>query len=180
MSPVEGTTRDVVTVSLQLGGLPVILSDTAGLRSGSTDPIERMGMIRSAAEAAKAHVQLWVYDAAESVPLVLDVAAVVAEGLGEDESSQVAAVYAESGAETENRHTPLQLLLLNKIDLVDNSQEEVVASAVPMNQQWRISCSTSAGIAPFLDALGRRVRELYGKTRHRRCPVHSLLAPACV
>ena len=40
VSPSAGTTRDVVQVTLELGGLPVLLSDTAGLRRDSDDPIE--------------------------------------------------------------------------------------------------------------------------------------------
>ena len=40
VSDVAGTTRDVVQVTLQLGGLPVLLSDTAGLREHTNDPIE--------------------------------------------------------------------------------------------------------------------------------------------
>ena len=47
MSPVAGTTRDVVKVVLQLGGLPVELSDTAGLREQTDDPIEVLGMQRA-------------------------------------------------------------------------------------------------------------------------------------
>jgi len=38
-----------------------------------------------------------------------------------------------------------------------------LASAVPAERQWRVSCSTGDGIAPFLDALGKRVKELYGE-----------------
>jgi tRNA modification GTPase len=188
VSPIEGTTRDVVTVSLQLGGLPVILSDTAGLRSGSTDPIERLGMVRSAAEAAKAQIQLWVYDAAAEVPPVLDAAAAVAEaaehatggeGGGLDSgdlsgdvsrdvsmsglaSGAAAAAYADAVASAGGASPPLQLLLLNKIDLVGGDGAAELVSAVPAEQQWRVSCSTGEGIAPFLDDLGKRVRRLYG------------------
>ena len=54
-----GTTRDVVKVVLQLGGLPVELSDTAGLREQTDDPIEVLGMQRALEAAERAHVQLW-------------------------------------------------------------------------------------------------------------------------
>ena len=63
VSPVAGTTRDVVKVVLQLGGLPVELSDTAGLREQTDDPIEVLGMQRALEAAERAHVQLWVCDA---------------------------------------------------------------------------------------------------------------------
>ena len=47
VSPQAGTTRDVVEVSLNLGGYQVHVSDTAGLRSDSSDPIEIQGITRA-------------------------------------------------------------------------------------------------------------------------------------
>ncbi|XP_075467217.1 5-taurinomethyluridine-[tRNA] synthase subunit GTPB3, mitochondrial isoform X1 [Ascaphus truei] len=46
VSPIAGTTRDVVETALNIGGYPVILSDTAGLRD-SEDAIEQEGMRRA-------------------------------------------------------------------------------------------------------------------------------------
>lgn len=46
MSPVAGTTRDVVEVALNVGGYPLVLSDTAGLRD-ATDPVEQEGVSRA-------------------------------------------------------------------------------------------------------------------------------------
>lgn len=60
VSPIPGTTRDVIEVMLDLGGIPVILTDTAGLRSGSTDPIELLGMERAQAELRGADLTIWV------------------------------------------------------------------------------------------------------------------------
>jgi tRNA modification GTPase len=48
-----GTTRDIIEVHLNLGGVPVILADTAGLRE-SYDPIEAEGVARARARAAAA------------------------------------------------------------------------------------------------------------------------------
>lgn len=50
-------------MTLELGGLSVLLSDTAGLREDCSDLIEREGMLRAASEARRAQLQLWVYDA---------------------------------------------------------------------------------------------------------------------
>ena len=46
VSPIPGTTRDVVTTRIALGGWPVELIDTAGLHSGG-DTLEREGMARA-------------------------------------------------------------------------------------------------------------------------------------
>ncbi len=61
-----GTTRDVVEVHLSLGGFPVTLADTAGLREAENeeiDPVEREGMRRSRERAAVADLVLAVLDA---------------------------------------------------------------------------------------------------------------------
>ena len=42
-----GTTRDVLSVSLDIGGYPVILSDTAGIREEGVDEVERIGVERA-------------------------------------------------------------------------------------------------------------------------------------
>jgi tRNA modification GTPase len=55
-----GTTRDVIEVSIVLGGIPVVLSDTAGLRLRSDDEIENIGMERARAELAAADLIIWV------------------------------------------------------------------------------------------------------------------------
>jgi tRNA modification GTPase len=54
-----GTTRDVLDAALDLGGLPVTLSDTAGQRD-SADPIEAEGARRAKARAAEADVVWWL------------------------------------------------------------------------------------------------------------------------
>jgi len=54
-----GTTRDLLEVHLDIGGLRVTLIDTAGLRE-STDPIEQMGMSRARARAKNADLVLWL------------------------------------------------------------------------------------------------------------------------
>jgi len=62
VSPVAGTTRDVVEVRLNLGGVPVILKDTAGLRGNATDPVEAEGISRALAAYHKAVVRVVVLD----------------------------------------------------------------------------------------------------------------------
>ncbi len=56
-----GTTRDVIDVHLDLGGWPVILTDTAGLRDAD-DEIESEGVRRARARAAEADVKLILFD----------------------------------------------------------------------------------------------------------------------
>ncbi len=59
VSPIAGTTRDVIEVHCDLGGLPVIIVDTAGLRE-SADLIEQEGVSRARARAQDADLVLWL------------------------------------------------------------------------------------------------------------------------
>jgi tRNA modification GTPase len=61
VSEIPGTTRDVIEVRLDLGGYPVILADTAGLRD-SNDSIEQEGVRRTRARAEAADLRLLVLD----------------------------------------------------------------------------------------------------------------------
>lgn len=57
VTAIPGTTRDVLEVHLDLGGVPVTLLDTAGLRD-SDDPVEQEGIRRARARAADADLVL--------------------------------------------------------------------------------------------------------------------------
>ena len=59
VTPIPGTTRDHIEVPLALGGLPIVLTDTAGLRA-TDDPVERIGVARSHDLVAAAGVLLWL------------------------------------------------------------------------------------------------------------------------
>lgn len=61
VSPIAGTTRDVLREHLTLAGLPVTVLDTAGLRE-TDDPVERIGIARARAAIADAEVLLWLVE----------------------------------------------------------------------------------------------------------------------
>ena len=72
VSPYAGTTRDVIEVHLDLGGYPVTLLDTAGIRE-SDDPVEQEGVRRAQARADAADLVLWVIDASDRASSTPDV-----------------------------------------------------------------------------------------------------------
>lgn len=47
ISPIPGTTRDILSLTLDIGGLPIVLSDTAGIRTTTDDAIEKIGVERA-------------------------------------------------------------------------------------------------------------------------------------
>ena len=61
VSPIPGTTRDVIEIHLDLEGFPVTVLDTAGIRE-SSDPVEREGVRRAQERARAADLVLWVVE----------------------------------------------------------------------------------------------------------------------
>jgi len=62
VSEEAGTTRDVLEVRLDLDGLPVIVTDTAGIRE-TDGAVEKEGVRRALAHAREADLVLWLSDA---------------------------------------------------------------------------------------------------------------------
>ena len=59
VTDVPGTTRDYLELPLSLGGVPVVLTDTAGLRD-SHDPVEAIGVARATALVESADILVWL------------------------------------------------------------------------------------------------------------------------
>ncbi|XP_066839920.1 tRNA modification GTPase GTPBP3, mitochondrial isoform X2 [Anser cygnoides] len=143
VSPVAGTTRDVVEVSLNVTGYPVVLSDTAGLRD-ATDPVEREGVSRARDRLQRADLVL----------AVLDATAVPAEpaGLGAAVGSLVPPA------------APC-ILVLNKADLLGGDTGALRAACArgpPVPPATLLSCKTGDGIDRLLELLGQQLAQLCG------------------
>ncbi len=65
VTPIAGTTRDKVTETIQIEGIPLNIIDTAGIRAidDGIDVVERIGIERTWAEVGKADVILHLLDA---------------------------------------------------------------------------------------------------------------------
>jgi tRNA modification GTPase len=72
VTPIAGTTRDVIEASLVLGGRKVLIADTAGLRD-TDDIIEAEGVARARKWAEGADLILLLVPAGEALPDVGDV-----------------------------------------------------------------------------------------------------------
>lgn len=91
VTPLPGTTRDVVESTLVVGGIPVQVLDTAGIRE-TEDAVEKIGVMRSQKAADSADLVLFTIDASE--------------GWTQEDTEIYALV----------NHRPL-ILVINKIDL---------------------------------------------------------------
>ena len=62
VTPIPGTTRDKVSQTIQIEGVPLHITDTAGLRDDTADEVERIGVSRSWDAIAEADVVLFLHD----------------------------------------------------------------------------------------------------------------------
>lgn len=60
VSDIAGTTRDLIEIPVAFEGIPFLLTDTAGLRDGSSDSIEAIGIERAGKAIADADIVLWL------------------------------------------------------------------------------------------------------------------------
>jgi tRNA modification GTPase len=67
VTPVPGTTRDTLEEVVNVRGVPLVLTDTAGLRDvpDAADPVERMGIDRTRRALSEADLALMVFDGSE-------------------------------------------------------------------------------------------------------------------
>ncbi|CAN5492930.1 tRNA uridine-5-carboxymethylaminomethyl(34) synthesis GTPase MnmE [soil metagenome] len=74
VSPTPGTTRDTIDVTLDLAGMPVTITDTAGLHDSAENAIEVEGMARTYRALAQADIVLWIQERNDfsAPPLALD------------------------------------------------------------------------------------------------------------
>ncbi|CAF0948059.1 unnamed protein product [Adineta ricciae] len=141
VSPIAGTTRDIIESTLDIGGYPVILSDTAGLRL-TNDPVEHEGVTRA-------------FDRAHSCDLlivVIDVSALSSnENLSDQIDQHVSNLFAMKSSSLDS---VTKLVLLNKIDLVNEKlQIKSNKNIIP------ISCTSGRNIDEFLIKLTEKIAE---------------------
>ncbi|NXM75201.1 GTPB3 GTPase, partial [Serilophus lunatus] len=144
VSPVAGTTRDVVEVALNIGGYPLVLSDTAGLRD-TTDPVEREGVARARDRLCQADLVLAVLDATAVPP-------------------EPAGLGAALGTLLPPPSTPC-VLVLNKADLLRGGGgplRDTCAQGPPLPPTALLSCKTGEGLDLLLELLVRELAQLCG------------------
>jgi len=127
---VAGTTRDAITESLGVDGVPILITDTAGLRA-SVDPVEAIGVDRTRREAADSDLVVVVIDGSQ--PLA-----------DEDQTALL-----EAAAHS-------HVVALNKSDLDTFSAARIqdeAAAFVKTSAIVSVSAKTGAGLESFRSAL---------------------------
>jgi tRNA modification GTPase len=140
VTPIAGTTRDVVQQTIQIEGVPLHVVDTAGLREGTdVDEVERIGIERAWGQIARADAVLFLHD------------------LTRAHDAAYAAADAAIAAQLQRDMPPgvPVLQVWNKTDQVDAA----VLGGVPMDEA---SLAMSARSGAGLDALRQRLLAMAG------------------
>lgn len=139
-----GTTRDPIQVSLDMSGYSVLLVDTAGIRSQTTDLIEELGMKKSKDQAQEADMVILVIDA----QYLLDV----------NDVDLWLKEYAHNMKVKCNNY----LVYVNKIDIV--SKDQVIRlEKISKVSNWTIcfgSCKTNKGLTNMIETFENCLQKL--------------------
>ncbi|OLL22110.1 tRNA modification GTPase GTPBP3, mitochondrial [Neolecta irregularis DAH-3] len=139
VSSIAGTTRDIVDVTLDVGGYPVIVGDTAGLRK-SHDEIEMEGIRRAVERAENSDLKICVVPAGEEITIHL--------------KNQI------SNAREEQK----VVLAVNKVDSMpmdDGMRSQYMhKTGLDAKMIFGLSCTTKEGIEAFLEGLMEIFKEM--------------------
>src|SRR5207248_3664916 len=134
VTPVAGTTRDVIEETANVCGIPLIAIDTAGLRE-TADEVERIGVERAHAAVESASLLLFVVDA-------------LAGWTSEDDA--IATLIAGRPA----------VWVLNKIDLLPAGEVERVLETLPADAERTAVVPVSATTGSGIDHLERTLADV--------------------
>ncbi len=122
VTPIPGTTRDMLEETTHIGGVPVVLMDTAGIRA-TEDMIEQRGVERTKRAAETADMVLIVFDMTTFEP--------------------------DNFASLLNEIPPVKtlqtLVIGNKIDIANRAQSEALRSSLPENVPSPVFVSAQTG-----------------------------------
>jgi tRNA modification GTPase len=148
VTPIAGTTRDVIAESINLHGIPATLLDTAGIAE-TADAVERLGIERSRRALTAAAAAVLVLDG--SVPPTEDDLA-VARLLAERLQGGVGAM-------------PV-VIAVNKSDLAEHAPQDAICAMLPDAPVVEVSSLTNVGIEALESALAGLLRgEAIGQAR---------------
>ncbi len=150
VTEIPGTTRDIIEESLAIQGIPVRLTDTAGLREAAGDRVEELGMAKTRDRLEQADVVLYLVDGSQP--------------LTPEDRRHFQELAGRAG-----------LAVINKTDLPQELSDQELAEATPF-PRVKISALTGQGLEELKQALVnlaltgdlRHEGEIVTQARHHR------------
>ena len=134
VTDVPGTTRDQIEEFVSVGGIPLKIIDTAGIRN-SSDAVEQIGIARAKDSAERAELILALFDG--SRPL-------------DDEDEEIFRMLTNRPA----------LIVLTKTDLPPVTDAATLAKKIPAERVLELSLKSGAGTDELLTAIAQRVGKI--------------------
>lgn len=131
VSSIPGTTRDIIEVSMDLGGYPVTLADTAGIRE-SSDEIEQEGIRRANDIIKNSDLRMLIIDSNDDLEYL----------------------------KKEDLFSKCEFIIWNKSDLL-TSKNNLNFDIQKHQTQIHISCKTKNGINNLIGNLENKISDLY-------------------
>ncbi len=137
VTDIEGTTRDVLSEKLPLGRVMLNLSDTAGVRSKTSDPIEKIGIERSIKRIEESELIIAVFD--------------LSRELDEEDLALIEEIKKSNAA---------KIALLNKADLERKMNADIASSFEAV-----IEISTTEGVEKARNEITDIINKLFTDER---------------
>lgn len=136
---IPGTTRDVLTVNIEIGGIPVTITDTAGIRDEPSDEIEAIGIRRALDELKQADLILLMVDSSKPASEAVDTLNHINQMFDNPQNI---------------------LVVKSKQDLEPNAETAALLASEPLNHYPQIPTSTKRDGG--LDELRTKLNEILG------------------
>ena len=131
VTDIPGTTRDSIEEFVDIGGIPLKIIDTAGIRN-SSDAVEKIGISRAKDCAQRAELILALFDSSRTL---------------DEEDEEIFKLFPDRNV----------IVLLTKIDLPQVTTIEILAKKIPAAQIIEISLKSGAGTEKLLSTISKRV-----------------------
>ncbi len=135
VTEIPGTTRDIIEEYYDLGGIPLVLIDTAGIRE-TKDQIEKIGVEKTQEKIKEADIILYVLD--------------LASGISLEDLEQIKGLNKEK-----------VLVVINKVDLrgreVGEGKEEEIPRLLPGYKLLFISAKEKTGLYELQESIKEKV-----------------------
>lgn len=141
VAPIAGTTRDIIDIRMDLAGIAVTVSDTAGLRAKPADDIEAEGMRRAQGAATSSDIIICVFDAS-SRHLDASIQA-TQHTLDKARRDEV------EGDGDRDMKTPHVVYVFNKMDLFTNEATRLSFS-IPEEDVFRTTLKNGGGVTELI------------------------------
>lgn len=155
VTPIAGTTRDIIELSANISGYPVLIADTAGITDDTEDIVEAEGVRRARKHVANADFVIVVVDASRFAASGATYGDYIREYLS---SLGIHELLMKMGKRR-------FIVIMNKVDLLREKDKRRLSDA----EAVLISCKIENGFQDLLRSLTDRFRDMYVYTIAIHC-----------